>query len=276
MQDPSTDFRATDAARAAASGPLHNVSADEIAKFQALARDVWDPKGSFRPLHHMTSVRMEFIASRLCQHFGRDRNAPRPLAGLRLLDVGCGGGLASEPLARLGAQVTGIDLAPDMIEAAKLHATALGLEIDYHCQALEETPGRFDAIISLEVLEHLPDVPAFLTSLHQHLEPQGTLIVSTLNRSPQAYAFAIVAAEQILRLLPKGTHDIKAFIKPEELSAMADEAGLQHFETAGMVFDPLRADWRLAAGRTEVNYISQFLPADGPGPMTPPPGWDLG
>lgn len=252
-----------------------NVSTEEIAKFQALAHDVWDPKGSFRPIHHMTAVRMEFIAARLCQHFGRDRASPKPLQGLSLLDVGCGGGLASEPLARLGATVTGIDMAPDMIEAARLHAAAVGLPIDYHCQALEETKGRFDAIISLEVLEHLPDVPAFLQSLKDHMKPEGTLIVSTLNRSPQAYAFAIVGAEQILRLLPKGTHDIKAFIKPSELSAMAEDAGLTHHETCGMVFDPLRSDWRLDPGRTEINYISQFLPSEGPGPMSPPEGWDL-
>ncbi len=274
MQNPRPHFQPESPWQAGAM-PAHNVSPEEIAKFQALARDVWDPKGSFRPLHHMTSVRMAFIASRLCQHFGRDQKSPRPLAGLAILDVGCGGGLASEPLARLGASVTAIDLAPDMIEAAKLHADAMGLDIDYRCQALEEVKGRYDAIISLEVLEHLPDVPAFLSSLHDHLEPNGTLIVSTLNRSPQAYAFAIVAAERLLRLLPKGTHDIKAFIKPDELSAMAADAGLAHHETAGMVFDPLRADWRLAAGRTEVNYISQFLPADGPGPMSPPAGWDL-
>ncbi len=253
-----------------------NVSTEEIAKFQALAHDVWDPKGSFRPIHHMTAVRMEFIAARLCQHFGRDRASPKPLQGLSLLDVGCGGGLASEPLARLGATVTGIDMAPDMIEAARLHAAAVGLPIDYHCQALEETKGRFDAIISLEVLEHLPDVPAFLQSLKDHMKPEGTLIVSTLNRSPQAYAFAIVGAEQIFRLLPQGTHDIKAFIKPSELSAMAEQAGLTHHETCGMVFDPLRMDWRLQAGRTEINYISQFLPSEGPGPMSPPDGWDLG
>ncbi len=252
-----------------------NVNTDEIAKFQTFAHDVWDPKGSFRPIHHMTAVRMEFIASRLCQHFERSRDQAKPLQGLRILDVGCGGGLASEPLARLGASVTGIDLAPDMIAAAKLHAEAVGLVIDYHCQALEETEGGFDAIVSLEVLEHLPDVTAFLTNLRERLKPEGSLIVSTLNRSPQAYAFAIVGAEQILRLLPKGTHDIKTFIKPSELSAMAAEAGLVHHETCGMVFDPLRLDWRLQAGRTEINYISQFLPSGGPGPMAPPEGWDL-
>ncbi len=223
----------------------------EIAKFEALAHRFWDPQGEFRPLHHLNPVRVEYIASRVS------------LSGARVLDVGCGGGLLAEALARRGAQVQGIDLSPAMITTAQLHAAESGLDIDYSlqdAQALAQLqPHHFDAVCCMEMLEHLPDPQAFLGTLARLVKPGGGVFVSTLNRNLKSFMLAIVGAEYVLRLLPRGTHEYERFIRPAELAAWARKAGLNLLDTAGLHYDPLNNRCRLSAD-VSVNYIAQLGP----------------
>lgn len=231
---------------------------DEIARFSALAEEWWDERGPFRPLHQINPTRMMYIRDRLCAHFGRDPKAPRPLKGLSVLDIGCGGGLVAEPLTRLGANVTGIDPAPETIAAAKTHADAAGLDIAYEAttaETLAEANRNFDAVLLLEVVEHVPDVPAFLKRLAPLVAQDGVMILSTLNRTLKAYALAIVGAEYILRWLPAGTHQWDRFVTPKELKAGLTSAGLAPADTTGMVYDPLDDRWSLSRD-TDVNYFA--------------------
>lgn len=233
------------------------VDAGEIGRFDALADGWWDPSGPMKPLHGMNPVRLGFIREQAISHFGRDRAAIMPLEGLAAVDVGCGGGILSEPLARMGAAVTGVDPAERNIGVARAHAARMELDIRYVAGTIEGLAGageRYDLVTALEVVEHVADRPAFLDALAAAAKPGGLVILSTLNRTLRSYAAAIIGAEVILRWLPRGTHDWQKFVRPEELERELDEAGLRPLETRGMVPDPLRGGWRLS-GDTAVNYI---------------------
>jgi len=244
-----------------ASGPASpvdgTVDAGEIARFSALAAEWWNPHGKFKPLHRFNPVRVGFLRDRLAEHLGRDPLADQPLAGLTILDVGCGGGLLAEPLTRLGAAVTGIDASGPGLAAARLHAEQMGLAIDYRettVEALADSGARFDAVLNMEVIEHVADRPAFLAASAAALKPGGLMVTATLNRTAKAYGLAIVGAEYILGWLPRGTHDWRKFVKPEELRAELAVAGLRVGETTGVVYNPLTDRWSLSRDAS-VNYM---------------------
>jgi 2-polyprenyl-6-hydroxyphenyl methylase/3-demethylubiquinone-9 3-methyltransferase len=224
-----------------------NVSAEEIARFGALAHRWWDPEGPQRALHELNPARLGYVAQRL------------PLRGARVLDVGCGAGLLSEALAKEGAQVSALDLAPELVEVAKLHLLESGLQVDYRLLSVEamaaEMPASFDAITCMELLEHVPDPGSVLQACASLLKPGGKLFVSTLNRTPLAFAAAIVGAEYLARLLPRGTHDYRSFIRPSELAGWLRDAGLELEDVSGLAYDPVRRKaW--VGKRTEVNYLA--------------------
>jgi 2-polyprenyl-6-hydroxyphenyl methylase/3-demethylubiquinone-9 3-methyltransferase len=234
------------------------VDAAEIAKFEAMAAEWWNPAGPFRPLHQMTPCRMAYVVDQIAAQYGLSRRGRTPLSGLRIADVGCGGGLASEPLARLGADVTGFDAAEGNIRAAAAHAVMVSLSIEYRAEPAEAAAARgevFDAVVALEVVEHVADVAAFLKALGAIVKPGGVVILSTLNRTARSYVMAIVGAERIMRWLPVGTHDWGKFPTPGELENAFAAAGLSVVDTQGMVLNPARAEWRLSADDLSVNYI---------------------
>ena len=227
-----------------------NASQAELDKFGALARRWWDPQGPQRPLHELNPARLGYVRDRV------------RLDGARVLDVGCGGGLLSEAMAGEGARVTALDLSPDLIDVAKLHLLESGLSVDYRLQSVEalaeEMPGSFDAITCMEMLEHVPDPASVLGACARLLRPGGQLFLSTLNRTPAAFALAIVGAEYIARLLPRGTHDYKQFIRPSELGAWLRGAGLALQDVSGLAYDPVRRKaW--VGGPTAVNYLAHAV-----------------
>lgn len=241
---------------AAAQG---TVDAAEVAKFEAMSAEWWDPNGKFKPLHNMNPCRLDYITRQIGAEFGRDLTTHVPFAGLRLLDIGCGGGLLSEPMARLGATVVGADAAPRNIPVAKLHAEQSGLTIDYRnttAEALAAAGERFDVVLNMEVVEHVADPLAYLTACHDLLKPGGLMVCSTLNRNPKSFAMAIVGAEYVMRWLPKGTHDWKKFITPEELYDLIRRAGLDPVDRKGMVFNPVTWRWSLSDRDLSVNYVT--------------------
>ncbi len=235
------------------------IDAAEVGRFNALAAEWWDPHGKFRPLHKLGPARLEFIRDTIRTELP-DRtsaNTLRILRGLRILDIGCGGGLVSEPLTRLGAAVTGIDPAADTIAAARAHAQSQGLDIDYRAvraEALAEAGQKFDVVLCLEVVEHVPDVRAFLRLAASLVQPGGLMILSTINRTLKSYALAIVGAEYILRWLPVGTHQWDRFVTPDELRAHVQAIGMAPLPARGMIFNPLRDTWSLSQD-TDVNYL---------------------
>lgn len=234
------------------------IDADEVAKFEAIAAEWWDPLGKFKPLHKFNPVRLAFIRDRLCDHFGRDRFQKRPLEGIRLLDIGCGGGLVSEPMARLGAEVTGIDAAEGNVKTATLHAAQSGLSIDYRHTSAEELLASgvepFDAVLTLEIVEHVADVKLFLETAAGLVRPGGFLALATLNRTLKAAATAVFAAEYILRWLPRGTHDPRKFVRPDEARRHLEGAGLEVTEEKGLTYLPLLDGWRVSDDLS-VNYM---------------------
>ncbi len=239
-----------------------SVDPDEVAKFAALAEDWWDPAGKFAPLHRLNPARLNFIRDRIAAHRGRDPSAGRPLAGLRVLDIGCGGGLLCEPLTRLGAAVTGIDAAAENVAAAARHATGAGLDIDYRHATAEDLAAeaaaggdRFDLVLNMEVVEHVADVAAFLQASAALVAPGGAMVLATLTRTPKSFALAIVGAEYVLRWLPRGTHDWRRFLRPSELVAQLRGAGLDTRELTGVAYNPLTGAWRLAPRDLDVNYM---------------------
>lgn len=236
-----------------------SIDASEVAKFEAMAAEWWDPTGKFKPLHMLNPCRLDYITTQIAAQFGRDLSTRHPFDGLRVLDIGCGGGLLSEPLARLGADVVGADAAARNIPVARIHAAQMGLEIDYrHCTAedIAAGPERFDVVLNMEVIEHVADPQAFLTTCATLLVPGGLQICSTLNRNPKSYAVAIVGAERVMRWLPRGTHEWAKFITPDELEAMLIAAGLTPVDATGMVFNPLGWSWRLSSRDLSVNYVT--------------------
>lgn len=229
----------------------------EVARFAAMADAWWDPDGKFGPLHAINPVRLEFIRDQVCNHFGRSERSIHPFEGLTIADIGCGGGLLCEPAARLGAQVTGLDPASDSIAAARAHASQQGLDIDYRAERAEElaaTGKTFDVVIAMEVVEHVPDVKAFIKVAASLVKPGGLMLLSTINRTIKSYALAIVGAEYILRWLPVGTHRWDRFVTPGELSAACTTAGMTECARQGMIFNPLAGSWLLSQD-TDVNYL---------------------
>ena len=233
------------------------VNADEIAKFSAMADDWWDPDGDFKPLHKFNPVRLAYIRDRALKHFRRNEADRRPLEGLRLLDIGCGGGLLTEPLSRLGASVTGVDAGAKNIAVAKLHAERMGLEIDYRAttsEALVAEGARFDIVLNMEVVEHVDNVPLYMKSCADLVAPGGLLFSATINRTLRALALAKIGAEYILRWLPAGTHDWNKFLTPDELKALITRNGLKTIDETGVVFHPLADEWRKSPDMG-VNYM---------------------
>ncbi len=233
-----------------------SVDEAEVARFSADTARWWDPSGPYAPLHRLTPVRITFVRDTACARFGRDGRALRSLAGLRILDVGCGGGILAEPLARLGGTVTAIDPGAETIAAARAHAEQSGLDIDYRAAAAEdlaEAGEAFDLVVASEVIEHVREPAAFVATLAALARPGGLVMLSTINRTAKSFALAIVGAEYILRWLPRGTHDWRRFVTLDEMEGYGRAAGLEPLASAGMMFNPLRGDWTLGAD-TDVNY----------------------
>ena len=234
----------------------------EIAKFEAMAAEWWDPNGKFRPLHMMNPVRLDYITRQIAAEFGRDLTAERPFEGLRLLDIGCGGGLLSEPMARLGADVVGADAAERNIPVARVHAEQSGLTIDYRhtsAEVLAAAGEQFDVVLNMEVVEHVADPQAYLTACHDLLKSGGLMLCSTINRNPKSFAMAIVGAEYIMRWLPKGTHEWSKFITPDELFKMIEIAGLWPVDRKGYVFNPISWGWSISDRDLSVNYVTASI-----------------
>jgi 2-polyprenyl-6-hydroxyphenyl methylase/3-demethylubiquinone-9 3-methyltransferase len=237
-----------------------SVRSDEVAKFDALAADWWDPDGRMAPLHRINPIRIEWIVERIARRFRSE--GPAPLAGRTILDVGCGAGLLAEPLSRLGARVTGLDPAPSAIEAARAHAEATGADLAYRAGTVEDLAregGKFDAVLAMEVVEHVENVADFVAVAASLVAPGGILLLSTLNRTPKSFALAIVGAEYLLRWLPKGTHRWEQFVTPLELTGALRRAGFVVTEKRGLVYNPLRREWTLSDD-TDVNYFLAAVP----------------
>lgn len=233
--------------------------ASEIERFNRLSLTWWQPDGPMRPLHVVNALRLDYVAGHIARHFSA-QSAGNPFVGLRVLDVGCGGGLMSEPLAQLGARVVGVDASPGNVAAARLHAASQGLSVDYRVGE----PGtalasheQFDVVLALEVVEHVSDVGAFIDTVAQRVAPNGLLVASTIDRTLASFVLAIVGAEYVMRVLPRGTHQWRRFVRPSELALAARRSGLAQTDIRGMAYNPFRhtASW---CQRTHVNYISVF------------------
>lgn len=234
---------------------------DEIEKFTALAQDWWDPNGKMRPLHQFNPVRVSYAKSQICKALELDESLKSPLSGLRILDVGCGGGLLSESMALLGASVVGVDASQSMIEVARIHAKQSDLDIEYHHQDVQEVlenGEKFDVVISMEVVEHVTDPDGFLKTCGGCVRDEGVLMVSTINRTMKSYALAIVGAEYVLKWLPKGTHDWNMFLKPSEICHMVADNFIP-YHMGGITYHIFESTWRLQDNDLDVNYIATFV-----------------
>lgn len=235
------------------------IDPQEVEKFATMADAWWDPNGMFKPLHMLNPTRLDYITQQIAWQFSRDLSAPKPFEGLKILDIGCGGGLLCEPMARLGAQVLGADATARNIPVAQHHAQQMGLNIDYQhttAEDLAQQGAQFDVILNMEVVEHVANPPAYLQACQQLLCAGGIMICSTLNRSPKSYLAAIIGAEYIMRWLPKGTHEWSKFITPDELFALLEQAGLTPLDRKGFVFNPLSWSWSISQRDLSVNYTT--------------------
>lgn len=231
----------------------------EIAKFEAMAAEWWDLDGKFKPLHMLNPCRLDYITQQIAAEFGRDLATDRPFEGLRLLDIGCGGGLLCEPMVRLGATVVGADAAARNIPVARIHAEQSGLVIDYRhttAEALAADGEVFDVVLNMEVIEHVADPAAYLAAVHALMKPGGLHICSTINRNAKSFAMAILGAEYVMRWLPKGTHEWNKFITPDELFALIEGAGLTPVDRKGFQFNPITWSWRISDRDLSVNYVT--------------------
>ncbi|RYC04486.1 bifunctional 2-polyprenyl-6-hydroxyphenol methylase/3-demethylubiquinol 3-O-methyltransferase UbiG [Ciceribacter ferrooxidans] len=229
----------------------------EVDRFSAMAAEWWDPTGKFKPLHKINPVRLTYIRDKVAEHFGRDPKSHHPLQGLRILDIGCGGGLLSEPVARMGATVLGADASERNIGIARTHAEQTGTIVDYRAvtaEALAAAGERFDVVLNMEVVEHVADVDFFITTCASMVKPGGLMLISTINRTLKAAALAIVGAEYVLGWLPRGTHQYEKLVRPEELEAPLLQSGMNLLERTGVFFNPLQNQWRLSPD-TDVNYM---------------------
>ena len=257
LQTPTFSLSEGKSGQAHPGEAISSVDPAEVEKFARLAAEWWDPKGRFRPLHVFNPVRLKYIRSLAAGHFGRDERSLKPFLGLSLLDIGCGGGLLSEPMARMGFTVLGADASEKNVKTAATHAAGAGLALDYRAvtaEALAAEDVRFDVILNMEVVEHVADLGGFLKSCSDMLKPGGLMLVATLNRTLKSLALAKIGAEYVLRWLPAGTHDWNRFVTPAELERLLQDSGLRIAGVQGVAFDPLRWEWRLSAD-TDVNYM---------------------
>lgn len=234
----------------------------EVAKFEAMATEWWDPYGKFKPLHMLNPCRLDYITTQIAAEFDRDLRERLPFGGLRILDIGCGGGLLSEPMARLGAEVVGADAAERNIPVARVHAEKSGLSIDYRhttAETLAAAGEQFDVVLNMEVVEHVADPLAYLSACKDLLKPGALHICSTINRNPKSFAMAIVGVEYVMRWLPKGTHEWNKFITPDELYNLMEQAGLEPVDRKGFVFNPITWNWSLSDRDLSVNYVTASL-----------------
>jgi 2-polyprenyl-6-hydroxyphenyl methylase/3-demethylubiquinone-9 3-methyltransferase len=234
----------------------------EIAKFEAMATEWWDLEGKFKPLHMLNPTRLDYITRQIAAEYDRDLMADKPFDGLRILDIGCGGGLLCEPMARLGADIVGADAAERNIPVAQVHAEQSGLDIDYRFTTAEDMAAageQFDIVLNMEVVEHVANPLSYLTACQQLLKPEGLHICSTINRNPKSFAMAIVGAEYVMRWLPKGTHEFNKFITPDELFALLEQAGLNPVDRKGFKFDFLGWSWSISDSDMSVNYVTAAL-----------------
>ncbi len=233
------------------------IDAREIERFSAMAADWWNPTGKFRPLHKFNPVRLEYIKRKVCENFGRDFNDPKAFAGLRFLDIGCGGGLLSEPMARLGANVVGADPSTTNVEVARIHAGQSGLSIDYRPVAAEELNAggeKFDVVLNMEVIEHVANPALFLGHCATMVKPGGLMFIATINRTTKAWALAIFAAENVLRWLPRGTHSYEKLVRPAEIEGPLEAAGMEIAEKTGVFYNVLADRWDISRDM-DVNYM---------------------
>lgn len=233
----------------------NTVDQTEIQAFSKDAAQWWNEKGPFAPLHRLNPVRMGYIRQQICAHFGLSQDSLRPFDGLKILDIGCGGGLACEPMARLGGMVTGVDADPVAIDVAREHAALSGFDITYKNDSAENLKENFDVVLALEVIEHVSDTESFVKECARLVKPGGLVIFSTLNRTAKSYALGIIAAEYILRWVPQGTHSWKKFLRPAELARLVRGNGLTPVKTAGLTFSPLKNEFKISPGDLGVNYF---------------------
>lgn len=229
----------------------------EVDRFSAMAAEWWDPNGKFKPLHKFNPVRLTYIRENICQRFDRDLKAPNALKGLRILDIGCGGGLLCEPMSRMGAEVVGADASDVNIEVAKIHAGQSGVDVDYRATTAEDLAAsgeKFDVVLNMEVVEHVADVDLFLTACCEMVKPNGLMFVATINRTAKARALAIFMAEQVLRWLPKGTHTYEKLVRPEEIETPVNASGMEIIDRTGVFFNPLTDRWNMSRDM-DVNYM---------------------
>lgn len=233
------------------------IDRDEVERFSALAAEWWNPNGKFRPLHKFNPVRLAYIRDQVATHFGRDPHAAKPFDGLRILDIGCGGGLLCEPMVRLGAEVVGVDASETNIEVARLHAEQSRVKIDYRASTAEDLADAgetFDVILNMEVVEHVADVDFFIAKCAQMVKPGGIMFVATINRTLKALGLAIIGAEYVLRWLPRGTHEYSRLVRPDELEKALNAADMSVIDRTGVSYNPLSDQW----GRSrdmDVNYM---------------------
>ena len=240
----------------------NTVDASEVAKFEAMADEWWDPQGKFKPLHMLNPLRVEYIVEQIATQFNRNLNSTKPFKGLRLLDIGCGGGLLSEPMVRLGAEVVGADAAARNIPVAQVHAKQSGLTIDYRntmAEALVDEGELFDVILNMEVIEHVASPQALLNACEALLNKSGLMLCSTINRNPKSYLVAIIGAERVMRWLPAGTHQWHKFIRPPELADMFKVTRLELIDKRGFIFNPLLWRWSLSKSDLSVNYVMAVI-----------------